>query len=479
MRPILATTSASTNWFDRFLRLSFFLGLVVLAFIGGFYACLFRVFPFDLLRNAAVAGQSLVEAEVPPRTEYATDLAVFDNLEIRWYREASTTANSGSNANSEPDASASSKVQGDEAILFVAGSVQFPNLNPWGALATLIDRNGKVLHRWANDPQLWSDLKNVSRVPGISGPISPVAVHLYPNGDLLSTYHGNNTFPFAIGMAKFDKNSKLLWKRENFCHHNFTVASDGTIFVPSLEVVESPIQIGNTSSSIYSNSGKIYRDQVLQLDSDGNELMRIDLVDALVGSGWGNLFFAGSSLSYASDDPLHLNDVQVVDAQFASQASWLKPGDLIISLRNLNCIAILDTETRLIKWISSGTMLGQHSPRMLGGSILALDNLGGSQETGCTQLSKINLDRGLAEIVFPKSNSVLPESMCTVNSGFIDLSSDGKRALVCLSLIGVIWEVDLESSQVRWEMIAGDPQITSNRMIVGCAKYVNVTPFWE
>ena len=81
MRPILATTSASTNWFDRFLRLSFFLGLVVLAFIGGFYACLFRVFPFDLLRNAAVAGQSLVEAEVPPRTEYATDLAVFDNLE--------------------------------------------------------------------------------------------------------------------------------------------------------------------------------------------------------------------------------------------------------------------------------------------------------------------------------------------------------------------------------------------------------------
>lgn len=474
--------SDSTNWFDRLLRLSFFLGLMVLTFLAGFYVCHFRVFPFDLLRNAAVAGQSLAKADVPTRTEHSTDLAAFDNLEIRWYREASTNANSESNSNSETDTKEGGEVgkdQGEEAILFIAGSVHFPNLNPWGALATLIDRNGKVLHRWANDPELWSDLKSVSRVPGISGPVSPVAVHLYPNGDLLSTYHGNNTFPFAIGMAKFDKNSKLLWKRENFCHHNFTVASDGTIFVPSLEVVESPIQIGNTSSSIYSSSGKIYRDQVLQLDSEGNELMRIDLVDALVRSGWGNLFFAGSSLSYGSDDPLHLNDVQVVDAQFASQASWLKPGDLIISLRNLNCIAILDTETRLIKWISSGTMLGQHSPRMLGSSILALDNLGGSQETGGTQLTKISLDRGLAEIVFPKSNSVLPESMCTVNSGFIDLSGDGKRALVCLSLSGAVWEVDLESSQVRWEMIAGNPRSSSYRMVVGCAKYVNVTPFWE
>lgn len=467
MRSLLASTSDSISWIDRLLRLSFFLGLIVLAFLGGFYACHFRVFPFDLLRNAAVAGQSLVEAEVPTRAELTADLTAFDNLEIHWLREAPMNGD------------VRGKVLGDEAILFVAGSVHFPNLNPWGALATLIDRNGKVLHRWANDPQLWSDLKSVSKVPGISGPVSPVAVHLYPNGDLLATYHGNNTFPFAVGMAKFDKNSKLLWKSENLCHHNFSVSSDGTIFVPSLEVVDSPIQIGNTSSSIYSNSGKIYRDQVLQLDSDGNELMRIDLVDALVRSGWGNLFFQGNSLYYASDDPLHLNDVQVIDAQFASQASWLKPGDLIVSLRNLNCIAILDTQTRLVKWISSGTMLGQHSPRMLGGSILALDNLGGSQESGCTQLTKISLDRGLAETVFPKSNSVLPESMCTVNSGFIDLSGDGKRALVCLSLSGAVWEVDLESSQVRWEMIAGDPRTYSSRLNVGCAKYVNVTPFWE
>lgn len=478
MRSLLASTSDSTNWFDRLLRLSFFLGLVVLAFIGGFYVCHFRVFPFDLLRNAAVAGQSLAEVEVSTNSEeLAADLAAFDNLEIQWHRESSTIADGETDSKAVGDVGAS---QGDEeAILFVAGSVHFPNLNPWGALATLIDRNGRVLHRWANDPQLWSDLQSVSRVPGISGPISPVAVHLFPNGDILATYHGNNTFPFAVGIAKFDKNSKLLWKRENFCHHNFSVASDGTIFIPSLEVVDSPIQIGNTSNSIYSHSGKIYRDQVLHLDPEGNELMRIDLVDALVRSGWGNLFFSGSSLSYASDDPLHLNDVQVVDAQFASQASWLKPGDLIISLRNLNCIAILDTETRLIKWISSGTMLGQHSPRMLGSNILALDNLGGSQDTGCTQLTKISLDRGLAETVFPKSTSVLPESMCTMNSGFIDLSRDGKRALVSLSLSGVVWEVDLESSQVRWEMIAGNPRSSSYRMVVGCAKYVNVSPFWE
>lgn len=434
-----------------FWRLSLTFSMAVFFFGLGFAVSYFKIFPYQVIREATIAGKAIsYDVEKP----VIIDEKALDDVSTKWHEEQTDSQT--------------------EAILYLAGGY-FPNFNPSGTIASIVDRQGTVLHQWTNDPQLWSDTAKTTRVLGISGTINPVAVHLFENGDLLVSYHGQNTFPFGVGLAKFDKNSKLLWKRENYCHHNFSVSEDGKIYAPSVEIVDNEVKIGSTFFQISSPTGKIYRDQILVLDSEGNELSRIDILDALIKSGWSCLF---NNVHEVSDDPTHLNDVQLVSAEFAKQADWLQPGDMIISLRNLNCIAILDKHTELVKWISSGAVSGQHAPRIHDKGILVLDNLGGNTSLGMSQLVDLSLDRGLPRVIYPTKEQLPPELMETADCGYIDLSRDGKRALVSITHAGTIWEINLQSGKLNWELVAGVQGALNSRLKVGCAKYVNGPKFW-
>jgi hypothetical protein len=46
-----------------------------------------------------------------------------------------------------------------------------------------------------------------------------------------------------------------------------------------------------------------------------------------------------------TDDPLHLNDIKVLREEMASAFPTFAAGDVMISMRNLNAIAVLDQET--------------------------------------------------------------------------------------------------------------------------------------
>jgi Arylsulfotransferase (ASST) len=427
------------------------------SFAGGLCVEHFKVFPYALIHDASTAFEAIFfgqQKEVDGPLSYKRTVTA---PETSWLSKSAD--------------------HNDEWILMIAGSIAFDNLNPDGALAQLVDRDGQVRHQWNSDPELWSELTRVTRVPGVSGPIGPTALHLYDNGEILVSYHGYNTFPYAVGLAKFDKDSKLLWKRENFCHHCFSVTDDGRIFVPSLEIVDSPIMIGETAGAIRSPTNSIYRDSILELNADGEELSRLDVFDTLINSGWGGQLIRGNILSVETDDPLHLNDVRIIGNDLAAKHDWLSPNDLLISLRNLNSLAILDFHAANIKWISNGAVIGQHSPRVVDDGILTLDNLGGNQELGGTRLVKIDLERGIPSTVFPQRSEDLPDSMRTINSGYLDVSSDGKRVLVAVTHAGTIWEVDIASGRVLWEFIAGTASAGNARLKVNFAKYVSQPSF--
>jgi hypothetical protein len=75
-----------------------------------------------------------------------------------------------------------------------------------------------------------------------------------------------------------------------------------------------------------------------------------------------------------------------------SEYPELSAGDLLISMRNINTVAIMDQTTARIKWIASGLTLRQHAPRFLGqNKILVLDNLGGLPEKGGSRLVAVDL----------------------------------------------------------------------------------------
>jgi hypothetical protein len=435
------------NW----TKWSLLLSLAVVSFAYGFIASHFRIFPYDTVRQAGTAALALVDAvKVQPS----------DGLE----NYAQTVL--------VPTAIQHARKLLQECVLVSGGADALKSHHPAGCLAWIIDRDGTVVHFWKNDPKLWADLHRATRVTGVSGAINPAGIHLCDNGDLLATFHGFNTFPFAIGMARFDANSNLLWRKEIFAHHNFSVAADGRIVVPALEVVDSPLQIGSTFAKIEADGGKVYQDVILVLDPDGNTLQRVSILEALSNSGWQGSLVRANSPTLNSDDPTHLNEAHLIGEEDARQLAGIAADDVLISLRNINTVAILDLKSERFKWLSAGCTMGQHSPRVFNKGILVFDNLGGDTSLGGTQLVHIDFSSGRPATLFPRPGVPMPDRCRTVNSGHLDVHRDGQHALMAITHEGAAWEVDLRTGEVSWEYIYVPTDSRGERGKLGVAKYV-------
>lgn len=431
----------------------------VFSFSYGFAASQFKVFPYTQIRDARTAAQALIgatsKAEIGGLVTYRAQVTVPTVVEHH-----------------EQQVSQSK----EDYILVSAGGDARPQSATFDCMAWITNRRGELIHAWKNHPDLWDDLQRVTRLPGIAGAIQPAGIHLCDNGDLLATFHGHNTYPFAIGMARFDKEGNVVWKKELLTHHLFSVATDGRIFVPALEVVDSPLPIGNTAASIESLSGKIYSDVILILDSNGNETKRISIQNVLNKSGWVGHQIRGNELRVQTDDPTHLNDAHRIGEAFASQMPGWKGDDLLVSLRNINAIGVLDPDTEQWKWMTSGSTVGQHSPRFYKKGVLVLDNLGGDQSLGGSRLVHIDFISGLPATIFPKDDVPMPDLCRTINSGYLDIHEDASRALLAVSHEGAIWEIDLASGKVTWEYILVEPNSNGRRKNIGFAKYVHWSP---
>jgi hypothetical protein len=221
----------------------------------------------------------------------------------------------------------------------------------------------------------------------------------------------------------------------------------------------------------------VYSDVILILDPDGNVLDEISMLDAIFDSGWAGLITrpdaATRSADLLTDDPLHLNDVRIAGPETAAWQSWLSPGDLLVSLRNINAVGILDAASRRFKWLSSGSTVAQHSPRFYDGGVLLLDNLGGDKRLGGTRLVKIDLETGRPATVFPRPGVALPDLCCTMNCGHLDISGDGSRVLMAVTRSGLVWEIDLRTGEVLWEYIYVHPNAAGEREAINTAKYVS------
>jgi hypothetical protein len=317
-----------------------------------------------------------------------------------------------------------------------------------GCLAWLMDRSGVIHHVWPIDPSVqWGET-----LSGFPGPedIIPIGTHVYDDGDLLVTFQGHNTFPFGVGVARFDRNGKLLWKNELNAHHWFDLDDEGLIYVATHRLRESPIELGETDHRLNCEDGKIYEDFVVVLDPGGRIVEEFSLLDAYIESGYAGLL----ERTRSKCDPLHLNDVRVLKAEDAGDYPGFAAGDILVSTNSVNAVAILDSHSRRVKWLTSGTMMSQHNPRFAGDDrILVFDNRGGTRVDGKggSRILGIDVASQRAETIFPKPDSSPALDFYTDVSGHFDLDRARSRALVALSLQGRILEVDLQTGRILWE----------------------------
>ncbi|MGH8610465.1 MAG: arylsulfotransferase family protein [Gammaproteobacteria bacterium] len=106
------------------------------------------------------------------------------------------------------------------------------------------------------------------------------------------------------------------------------------------------------------------RNVAVLVDMSGRELHR-----------W-SILFANARPNPRADyeDPLHLNDAELIPGSAAGHPLFT-PGDVLLSLRNIDALIALDLASERIKWSRTGPFLRQHDPDFLpNGNLLVFDN---------------------------------------------------------------------------------------------------------
>src|SRR5262249_37228856 len=106
--------------------------------------------------------------------------------------------------------------------------------------AVLVNMRGQAVHQWyVPFSKIWPDTPPSGRVDDAA--VYFTDGHLYPNGDLLVVMEGPidlRTSSPGYGLAKLDKDSHVLWKYRDKCHHDIDVGEDGTVYAITNEIVE-------------------------------------------------------------------------------------------------------------------------------------------------------------------------------------------------------------------------------------------------
>ncbi|MHC4330631.1 MAG: arylsulfotransferase family protein [Planctomycetota bacterium] len=211
--------------------------------------------------------------------------------------------------------------------------------------AWLYDYKGELLHKWL------LDYETMDPDGPSAGSDAPHGFAVLTDGSILVNYDKGDV------LARVDSCGKPLWvRRDGVFHHSLQRAEDGSYWTWRAKV---------TAYGHYQ--------YLLNFDPDtGNTIREIGLVEDLIQTkGEESLFFfvrpdfpfqqSEQHGSY-SKNIFHPNDIDVLYSDLAPLFPNFAAGDLLISLRKMNLIAVIDPTELSVRWASYGPWKYQHDP---------------------------------------------------------------------------------------------------------------------
>lgn len=207
-------------------------------------------------------------------------------------------------------------------------------------------RDGKLIHTWPLDygelDAKWSHVDDVN----------PNGVVVLPDGSLVVN------FDKGEWMGRVDACGKPVWSQRGAYHHSVALADDGSVW------------------TLRGEGGPYEQYQyIANLDvATGKTLREIGLIEDLIRkSGPLSMVFRVRpdypfivtkqfDLDGGPQDIFHLNDVEVLHAAMAPAYPGFAAGDLLISVRETNLVAVLDGKDYHLKWWRNGPWFSQHDP---------------------------------------------------------------------------------------------------------------------
>ncbi|MDC0434628.1 arylsulfotransferase family protein [bacterium] len=310
----------------------------------------------------------------------------------------------------------------------------------------LVSPQGETIRQW--QPLTTEILSNLDYIEGVDRPFNDffVTIHgaaLAPDGGVIFTIAN-------YVLVKLGACGDVDWVVPTMAHHSVFASYDDTYWSTTRTWHDEP------SADFPQFQPPFWEDEVVQVDSEGNILQIISMLELIDKNRlWGMLFGGQLPTPVTTDDVLHLNDVEVLSPEFADAYPDFDAGDIMVSLRNPNLVIVFDPETLEAKWSSAGPWIRQHDPDFgADGKIVVLDNrnddangaqFGGSQIVLMTPSAPLG---GNWDVSYENSDTT---PFFTAKRGVVDLPGNG-NVLVTESEAGRVFEFT-PRGDIVWEYI--------------------------
>ncbi len=401
------------------------LSIAFLAFLYGFVAQRFQLFPYEQVNAALTQATTRFQEENVFKSHYLK-AAPYDRYGTRIL----------SASDSQPGLTLITSYWEDMG---------------WNAGIKLIDSEGRVVHRWRTDViELWPDAPDWVKVVGgyVHGS------HLFDNGDVLFNIE-------HTGLFMIDSCGAVKWHLDHPTHHSIARDSDGNFWVPgNVKLSRSEPQdmkyLRQYPGLTPTAKSPVYEDRLLKVSPEGKVLADISLLKVLYDNNLQRYIVKISKRR--NGDLLHLNDIDVLDASMAAQYPLFAAGDIVVSLRHLHMIFVMDPLTGVVKWHATDSWIEQHDPDFSGdGWITVFDNnndFGGhsgprrGEMLGGSRVVAVQPDTGKMKVNYPQKDG---ELFYTKTGGKQQQLENG-NLLLTEAKAGRVFEVTA-TGELVWEWI--------------------------
>ncbi|NND55336.1 MAG: hypothetical protein HKN56_10250 [Gammaproteobacteria bacterium] len=434
------------------------LAAAFIVFLLGAVITHFKVFPYGYFRDAFLAAEALLaEPQEDKRENLYLGAKPFhpedaEMPEIRWDTPGVTRY--------------------DPARAFNGYTVYTPVRSNFPI--RLADMQGDTLWEWNID---WDAFKG-ERLDGSSlridadvagqGYLGLGEPTLFPNGDMLLVVNTAWFTPWGAGLMKVDKIGAAIWSYTRQVHHEVSVAPDGRIYALTHEVINEPWPGLETIQTPFLD------DFVAVLSPDGEELQYVSVLEAIQGSPWESLLMYADPVA-VKGDLLHVNSIFYLQDKHAAFIPGAEAGDVLLSLRNLDVLAVMDLDDTTIKWAARGPWRLQHDADVLdNGNLLLFDNRGDLANGGTSRILEVN-PRSL-EIVWEYPGAGSDERLYTSflgsqkrlrNGNTLISESNNGRILEVTPDRDVVWEYRVPEMKSRQNDQPVATVVFSNRFLPG------------
>ncbi|MCP4573986.1 MAG: hypothetical protein GY838_16625 [bacterium] len=365
-------------------------------------------------------------------------------------------------------------------------------LNLYGSMthsrAYLRDMTGELVHTWngeglLDERQSFPLRGDLDAVDGISAP-----------GFIVAELHGEHLLAIEAhaGLVKLDRDSRPVFALTNNAHHDLDTDREGNIHVltgvPRLVemtrgdvvIIDDVIQVVSAEGSVLSEHSVFeiiagdpavhallsesldearywfehldrWRDAKIEMNPAGGASIKamFDLYDEAFVKRTRRLRRSHELyvLLLTPADVLHTNTLEVLDGR--ADGLW-EEGHVLVSVRNLDLIAVLDLEAGRVVWSwGPGVVSRQHQPSLLpNGNLLVFDN---GTARGRSRI--IEMDPARGEIVWTHGETPASRFFCGAMGGVQRLPNG--NTLITESAVGRAFEVD-PAGRVVWDFFNPD-----------------------